>query len=375
MTTLPSCSHDKQEIAEIFSRTSKKRRKLVSSSCSDERHMEWRVYTGNHHPFQKGDAVFVRPKSARREMGIHGRLFSRCEEDTGKWKLVLGTDDDNDKEILVVDENRLIPVFASSQQKQEIKSSLLVLITSETRHYRQLTASQLLYHHQEDAVLEIGCSTGETSELVWKRASSWIGFDTSAQMVERTVTKYTTATTTDANSNNHSSSSSSSSCRIACHKIDALLEPEQALQMVHQHQQQSTSVVLMDIGGNREIYGVARMMKWIFTSFPQLRLIVVKSEALVHELSGQAISDDGILLVDGMEFLEQKLLEFRRLPPHPLQAPKAYSPTDPSRPICRYHNYHKKGCRKESACPFDHAHCHMCLEPGHIAKDCNQWKR
>ncbi|CAN0401368.1 unnamed protein product, partial [Scytosiphon promiscuus] len=38
---------------------------------------------------------------------------------------------------------------------------------------------------------------------------------------------------------------------------------------------------------------------------------------------------------------------------------------------CRYHNYHKEGCKKGDRCPFDHASCHWCLRTGHIALDCD----
>ena len=41
--------------------------------------------------------------------------------------------------------------------------------------------------------------------------------------------------------------------------------------------------------------------------------------------------------------------------------------------ICRYHNYdQKRGCSKgrSSSCPFDHTHCHFCLEVGHVAFQC-----
>jgi len=58
---------------------------------------------------------------------------------------------------------------------------------------------------------------------------------------------------------------------------------------------------------------------------------------------------------------------------HPLKAPITYSPTDASKPICRYHNYHKDGCKRyktDESCPLDHTFCHWCLQPGHIALDC-----
>lgn len=312
----------------------RKRRKL--------RQVEWRLYgQGNQRSFQKDDFVVVKPKS-RRERGIRGRLVERIDD--CKWKLI----DHNEKQLAVY-EKRLIPVFHSRDE-----TALSVLITSETIHYRHLAASQI---DDQDAVLEIGCSTGETSEVVWKYAKSWVGFDTSTQMMERTSSKY--------------ASSSERTCRFLCQKMNALVEPENALHVVNEHQ--ATSVVFMDIGGNREMNGVARMMHWILTcSFPKLRLIVLKSEEFFREMSDQCVLDAEGFVDDGSAFLETKLLSSRRLPTHPLQAPKAYSPMDSSLAICRYHNYHEKGCLKGNSCPFDHVHCHMCLNPGHIAKNCNR---
>jgi SAM-dependent methyltransferase len=320
-------------------KTEHKRRKLDS----DDRLVKWRLYTGTN-TFQKGDRVYVRPKSAR-EMSVVGRLVERLDD--RKWKLL-----SDNREVLVY-ENRMIPMLSSpkTETQEQGNHPLSVIITAETKHYRQLAASQLL---PQDAVLEIGCSTGETSKVIWKHAASWIGFDTSAEMTERTMSKV------------------SSSCRRVCQKMNALLEPALAYQRVHQHQA-ATSAVWMDIGGNREMNGVAQMLHWILTSpFPALRLIVIKSEEFVRELSSMPVDSEGTLQINGIEFLNEKRLEFRRLPRHPQQAPKVYSPTDPSLPICRYHNYHKKGCGKGSSCPFDHVHCHMCLETGHVAMNCTK---
>jgi len=110
---------------------------------------------------------------------------------------------------------------------------------------------------------------------------------------------------------------------------------------------------------------------------------------------------------------------------HPLKAPLILSPNDDKTPICRYHNYHRDGCKlynrsktnkhnnniiinknginikQESIkahdingntnvdananafvattttnicttdiCPFDHDYCHACRQLGHVAKDC-----
>ncbi|GAX10268.1 hypothetical protein FisN_3Lh470 [Fistulifera solaris] len=281
-------------------------------------------------------------------MGVVGRLVERLDDK--KWKLR----SDDHKQVHVY-ENRMIPILSSSSSSktenhhEKDNDTLSVIITAETKYYRQLATSQVC---SPDTVLEIGCSTGETSKVLWKRASSWVGFDTSAEMTERTMSKNT------------------SSCRRLCQKMNALLEPALAYQTVHQHQPVTTAV-WMDIGGNREMNGVARMLHWILTApFPALQLIVVKSKELARELSSIPVDSKGILQMDGMEFLNKKRLDSRRLPRHPQQAPKVYSPIDPSLPICRYHNYHKKGCRKGSDCPFDHVHCHMCLEAGHVAMSC-----
>jgi FkbM family methyltransferase len=44
--------------------------------------------------------------------------------------------------------------------------------------------------------------------------------------------------------------------------------------------------------------------------------------------------------------------------------------------ICRYHNYKICGCKKDDydECEFDHVHCHVCLEPGHVALQCPIYK-
>lgn len=44
--------------------------------------------------------------------------------------------------------------------------------------------------------------------------------------------------------------------------------------------------------------------------------------------------------------------------------------------ICRHHNYSLRGCTKEreGGCPYDHDHCHFCVEKGHTALACEQFR-
>jgi hypothetical protein len=170
---------------------------------------------------------------------------------------------------------------------------------------------------------------------------------------------------------------------------------------------------LIDIGGNRECGPVIKTMAWVLDTFggtEDLRMVIVKSRALVR----QALSDCGNeseifnstsdsahgsnttnrvptlnasngILSGGTEWFKatkHKLLvaqqnRFDQRFKHPLKAPKVLSPADGTTPICRYHNYHRDGCKLHNDrvalgthCPFDHEHCHACLQEGHVAKDC-----
>lgn len=54
-------------------------------------------------------------------------------------------------------------------------------------------------------------------------------------------------------------------------------------------------------------------------------------------------------------------------PPHPLKQPfRSVGGT----PVCRFHNY-RYPCRKGESCEFNHSHCHICLDRGHVALECH----
>lgn len=48
--------------------------------------------------------------------------------------------------------------------------------------------------------------------------------------------------------------------------------------------------------------------------------------------------------------------------------------TDDEVEICRFHNYAQAGCLRmqQGRCDLDHAHCHWCLEKGHVASNCSR---
>ncbi|CAJ1952905.1 unnamed protein product [Cylindrotheca closterium] len=236
---------------------------------------------------------------------------------------------------------RLLPSFALQTPN--------IVVTPETNFFRIL-AKQVT---AEDRVLEIGCSTGETSKLlVPPNSASWVGLDTSEQMMEQCKTTIGKKRWNE------------DTCHVTV--VDALVDPIKAKQECTIHG--AVTVVFIDIGGNRECIGVLRMLSWVLETFDQhLRLIVVKSRELAQSIQASASVGEGTGLVENGNEWFAKHRKKRAFPKHPLKAPMATSPK--GMPICRYYNYHKEGCSKAD-CPYDHEYCHFCLKQGHIARNC-----
>mmetsp|Transcript_56536 Transcript_56536/g.137238 ORF Transcript_56536/g.137238 Transcript_56536/m.137238 type:complete len:449 (-) Transcript_56536:138-1484(-) len=306
-----------------------------------------------------------------------------------------------------------------------------------------------------DHVLEVGCSSGGLSKLILKRGPlSWVGIDNSQEMIDRCQNYLK-----DVFVNNVKDTT-----RTKFVKIDVISEPTRAYEEVVTVTTATTTtesstassstatfpssptVIFVDIGGNRDDISVLKVLEWIFLTFlpdnrtdngsgqdttpsssssssPPLRLVVVKSRALVESIQSSSLSDGEMVVsltgvVSGgatwfQEALTERVHSVRpSLPKHPLKAPMVFSPIDDgTTPICRYHNYHVNGCWKYNSvinrrqinnnndddpngdedtaitrpkestsddkdavdhiCPFDHDHCHACLQRGHKARDCS----
>jgi hypothetical protein len=187
-----------------------------------------------------------------------------------------------------------------------------------------------------------------------------------------------------------SSTSTGDACKVHCQRVDALVDPYAAIKAACTFHVNGPTIVFVDIGGNREEVGVLRMLQFLLHGpFPDLRQIIIKSRALCQSLvagttttnstafqkAGHA-DGDGLVVERVDQWLEEHLGRLSTsilpaLPKHPQKAPIRLCPADDKTPICRYHNYHKNGChKKDGSCPFDHNHCHVCLQPGHSALDC-----
>jgi len=260
--------------------------------------------------------------------------------------------------------SRLIPCYVkpikSKETPNEKKST--IIITAKTHHYRQLAASQLC---KDDNVLEIGCSNGECSLVIAKYGNKLVGFDTSSEMITQAKEKI----------NRCSFGSIEKNKMCTFHVIDPFIDPKKAAQLV-----QGANVIFIDIGGNRDISSVLRMIEWSRNLFDP-NLIVVKSEEMVanienatqlrnrntnesgnDEFMGEIsnkkakkfpfVSIDTSGVIDNCENWYADALEkeysvedkkssvsFNVGPPkysHPLKAPLAL---DGSTTICRYFNY------------------------------------
>ena len=348
--------------------------------------------------YAKDTKVFIKTKS-RKEKGRIGTVVNHKD---GRILVQIPITKPNSDSVVYQASHapkRLVPILTSD------KNSLEVIVTRTTSHYRLLAASQLI---STDSVLEIGCSNGEASLVIAKyvEKGSLIGIDVSTEMIQQAQEKFR-----DLGKSN-----------VSFHVVDPFGDPKRALEIATKHKSQNNSdddgddrlVVFIDIGGNRDLESVVKMLHWVETKLNP-RLCIIKSEAMVDQIqqdtSGSTpVSEDTSsnnesvnpkkqsqestskrrkldqvriepcgTIVNGKEWyigLLQKVKNQIALSihkprfSHPKKAPLSLSPLDQKTPICRYHNYHKNGCSKGNECDLDHAHCHYCLEPGHKAKDC-----
>lgn len=442
--------------------------------------------------FNLNDDVYIRPKSVK-ELGMSGRIVEitttmennkvgitassgpSCQQRNKKRRLV------EDVRVSVqqhchdtntrigncghvkkgVRPSRLFPVYDIRKVGEIIPPRSLIVLTPDTTNYRQLASSHV---RADDKVLEIGCSTGECTALVMRRLvllhsnpclknqkeeggrvegenslnqfrgpGRIVAFDIGSDVIEqakhRLANELQNLLPKDKTDAGNSSDRENFHQMVNYHKIDAIADPKGAHTCTTMGDDRSPDIVLIDIGGNRELKAVVRMIRWVQSSFCNQppRLVIVKSEVLVDELSVStthskvkegALGREGTTaesaedrLVSGVSTVRPVVLEngviehaeewFSSLIPpsaedgddstcsslenqsripdpsapkysHPMKAPLVLSPKDNSTAICRWHNYDPAGCKRlvSSRCPYDHDHCHWCGKVGHVALTC-----
>lgn len=335
--------------------------------------------------FRQGDRVLVRPKT-RREFAADACFgtFDKVVVDDASTKMAWIKLDNDNETSLQVPYHRLFPVVTPPRRQDNV---VTIVVAYDTASFRQLGWAQLQPHKKnnnsktERHVLELGCSTGETSEILWQQATSWVGLDTSTEMIQRVQEKI------------KRQNSAATPLKLRCERLDALVDPPRAKQVACTFHGTGPTDVFLDIGGDRSEKAIWRMLHLLCaeSSFPELEQVVIKSEELhttlwkalpldkKHEsipLSNLCLERDKAWLQDKVATLLGDTLvgdSIQKLPKHPLKAPMRLSPADGKTPICRFHNYHAKGCARfkgDKSCPYDHTFCHWCLESGHVARDC-----
>ncbi|VEU44458.1 unnamed protein product [Pseudo-nitzschia multistriata] len=380
-------------------------------------------------------------------VSVPGRVVRiTSDEKKGRMVHVQLTDPVGTTRVLSPKEQRKIlqPNLAETPEQSPTASKptkrTTIVLVEETLPFRRVVRYQLHSNAiASDRVLEIGCSTGALSQLVWKNhrygalrnankndkegaGASWIGMDHSQEMIDKCAEAL-------AAHESRAVPGEEPPYSTKLVRVDALAEPQRAVREVGH----PPTVVLIDIGGNRECGPVIQTISWVLESFgkvtstatqgssrnPSLRMVIVKSRALVRRLlseccptgvggdpslhaNGTHLDSARGLLWNGSEWFSSALerdakqrvesATVQNRFKHPLRAPMALSPVDGITPICRYHNYHRDGCRwynslkdedgltpacsivsadvKSGSCPFDHDHCHACLQKGHIARNC-----
>ena len=332
---------------------------------------EWKVFDpSKYSELDLTSTVFFRSKSAK-EKGRRGRLVvpplaaSASDEDGGgdvshcqvQWIDSMNDDEntsDTTKTSSRVSRKRLLPVYETSDPS----SAVLVLVTQDTARYRLLAASQV---SPTDHVLELGCSTGETSVILWRYAKSWVGYDTGAIMIATVQERLATLRNTTA----------AATADAYCIELNALTDSARGIQESCRFHADGPTTVFIDIGGNRQETAVLRMLQWILDSFGSVHTVIIKSlevyRAIRDDCNAATTSD-----FNGDAWFRHRLQAAVAAdqPKHPLQAAKILSPADGRTPICRYYNYYPAGCAKGDNCPFDHEFCHSCLVKGHVARRC-----
>lgn len=221
-----------------------------------------------------------------------------------------------------------------------------VIVCGETRPFRFL-ARQLKFVGVQDKeldVLELGCSTGETTLSLAKRFRKVIGVDISAEVIAMPAGP-----------------------GLDLRLLDVLADLELLNRLIVSEFPPGELCFFIDIGGDRLQDTVLLLLEHVMQHFRPM-FIVLKCRKLYRAL---LLAPPAELDSQWKAHYQQAVVNTReeRMRLHPKRFGLALVPgAVPEKAICRYFNY--KSCAKADECPHDHAHCHFCKLPGHRAKEC-----
>eukprot|EP00051_Salpingoeca_urceolata_P016763 m.224712 g.224712 ORF g.224712 m.224712 type:complete len:379 (-) comp18773_c0_seq3:138-1274(-) len=235
-----------------------------------------------------------------------------------------------------------------------------IVITDSTDMFRKLARTQA---RRGDFAVDIGCSYGLSCEVLRKQvgpSGRVLGIDVSKQLVAKAAASYPD---------------------VEFAMFDAIEDQLRLQQMCA-----GCDLVLMDIGGNRELDVVVRAMSAVIRTLAPPTLVVKSINLKRHADAGASPDpDEGTLRAQHAWWTDLTRCAFhtavrtrkhtntdtaagksgRRFPMHPLKHPPRTTAEGVF--ICRYHNYDE--CKRQ-ACEYDHEHCNYCGKRGHQARWC-----
>eukprot|EP00126_Sphaerothecum_destruens_P005937 Sdes_comp19125_c0_seq1m9839 len=276
--------------------------------------------------------------------------------------------------------HRIFPVFRQNSRPSEaspVSHQPRIVVCAETKEYRLLARTQV---KNGDKVLEIGCSYGEATHILGQQTPFVTGVDISEETIQACRKRFPGMDFEKTN------------CFVDSSRLRELLREK--------------TLVFIDIGGNRNLVDLLKLIPFVFTHLPD-GLLLIKNRALFqclseyHDNLAQSLPETEPVMPQIMRFSIPlgiwKVLEenyptkpqksaFLNQPPaksgscigklfHPLCYPRNSVSIDGAPPqiICRFHNYRPRiGCLLASSCLFNHDYCNQCLHAGHIALECRQ---
>lgn len=135
-------------------------------------------------------------------------------------------------------------------------------------------------------LLHINTSCKQDDKGVVKEGGKVVAFDTGSDMIEKAkhrVMSELNYLLPQGNSDNDKMTAVGVTLNF--HKVDAMTNPKNAITYATTGDDRCPDVILIDIGGNRELKAVVHMIHWVQTAFgTSPRLVIIKSRALVDEL-------------------------------------------------------------------------------------------
>jgi hypothetical protein len=267
-------------------------------------------------------------------------------------------------------------------------------VTPSTNGFRSLAKTTSFFPPLDPAqsrvVVDIGCSTGETTRILSKHISSEkdfvVGIDRGWQALKQC----------------RSLSKTELEKQIKYTQIDVVEFPHLVVEEIKSFDADEC-IVFLDIGGDRMADTVVTFTDYLFLHVNP-SLVVIKSEEIWKSLAEWREPPD---VNDAPEISTGRDIPWRRakltikeMPPptkwvhakrgddqkgtmHPTKAPNRTSPFSGTS-ICRFwsygvckkfEHYGKPGWEKFGVCEFDHETCHVCLAAGHKALNCAEWQK